>query len=310
MRKLVRIAIAVAMLAAIAFVAPSPVSADHAQDCKPDLPAPPSDCDTTVGDRHEPQPDPRVVDPATATDPDDDCVVVGEIVPGAPGSVSYSHWTSPIVNNASHSHYTFVDTTIVCGAAPVEVNSDGGNDGHIVDTCVDGTPPSNGPQPRVPCTPPHPGSNGGPVGTNPGEHHGSTNDSGWSHSSFYDEAGAAVDPSGPHATCATATNVNKADIEAVDKGIGWVKYLRVGNVVLAWGCYEYAHSGGGTWKGTVFSTVLALAPPSVPAAVGGGGIVGSPTCILPDDIEDAAGQGRNDCGFTITGPAVRGTAFL
>lgn len=326
MRKLIRIAVVVVTLAAIALVAPGPASADH-HNGTPDLP----------GDPHEVIPLPAVVRPVVP------CVVTGELLPGD-AAQSQNHVIPPAGNAASHSHYSFAETNITCednGEQPVRAG--GGNDGHLVDLDGDCDP---GEIPLVHCTPGrsgfhHPHGPGGGVGhenhgsVDQASHHGSTNESGWSHSSLYSGPGGpfdhAANPGGHYELDNESNdcdnpdaNLNKGDIQVLDgsRGFsdGWVKYIRVGTVIAVWGCFydgPLAVVGGGL--NPLFSAELTLFPPAVFRNTPPFGL---PDCLLPpvdnpthdppfpEPIgDDPIIDEQDGCGFSIAGVAERGSSW-
>jgi hypothetical protein len=177
-----------------------------------------------------------------------ECEVTGSASPLSPG----------VSTTPTHGHYTFVDTVITCVDAPdapgateswggsYDVDADGGTDGHDCAPAV-----ANGCDNNSAVDPT--GINGSHAFN---DHHGETCASGWSNShGFSGGAGGA--------------NVNKGDITVTHVhapvnhvGTGWVKFVRHGTVVEAWGELTFAatvpeHGSGATRK---FHTVLQFTP--------------------------------------------------
>lgn len=275
MEKFIRILVAVGVLTAVAFVAPSPASATHGTDQAVTPTVSTDDDNNPTGGTHEGQPAPAVATPAIP------CAVEGNVLVGTPGN-SEPHTIPPAGNNASHSHFKFEDAFIACSdTLQIAIRSDGGNDGHLIDLDDQTTP--------------HPTANNA-AGRS---HHGSTNESGWSHSSGFSN------PTITNTVCTTANNANKADVAAgpvLNETKGWLKYLRVGVVLYVWGCFD-AGNGGPIAANPAFSAVLAIFPPSLnpfPPA-----IPNYPLCLVPPNMVTAPA----DCGFSIAGVAYRGPGF-
>ena len=282
MRKLIRILAGVALLSAAA-LGPSPAFANHGTGTPPSNPA---------GGYHEEMPELAVPTPA------DLCIVSGQVLPGDPFDTAAHSPEAPLVNDdPSHSHFTFVESIINCTqTGPLAVDATGGNDGHMLDILgvpdvVDTTPLELD-----------------PVTDDSAQHefdahHGSVNESAWSNSSTYDGG-----QGGGHSNaCADGQNNNKGDISIIRQsdgapGKGWVKYVRVGVVVYAWGCFNQGSAAGAN---NHFGSTLVILPDLVPAQVDpflpG---TGTPTCVL-----EFAGLGPA-CGFILAGTAVTGPNWL
>ena len=259
MRRLIRILAGVALVGAVAFVS-TPVSATHDGGTGTNWPLGP----------HEEQPEPKSV-----AEPNLVCAVTGGVtVPiYTPGGPAHSTVIPEVNDDPSHSHYTFLDTAIICGDSSkltveiFDVSATGGNDGHIIDVIDD----DNGDPIELDCTDSvlpgdvdpgtKPGCTGDDHGFNP--HHGSVNESAWSHSSDYA-------PGADDGTCndnpTVPVHANKGNITAtgtlskIGPNEGWVKYLRVGPVVHAWGSFysgPYAANKGGCVN---FSAELLFTP--------------------------------------------------
>jgi hypothetical protein len=256
MRTLIRIAAGITLVGALAIVNPPPVSASHGTGTTGNSP---------IGGTHEPMPTPAVAVPGGVV-----CAVAGSVLPGTPGGGT-QHLVPPVGNDATHSHFSFIDAAIACSdTGLIPVAADGGNDGHIVD--IDGQ------------SVPHAFN----------DHHGSTNESGWSTSSDYSGGSGG----GQSNACAGSANTNKADIVAGTSS-GWVKYVRVGTVLYVWGCFT---SGPIASSGTpAFSATLAIASPSTQ------GVSNLPFCLVPNN--DVTGTSPS-CGFSIAGVASRGPSFV
>lgn len=279
MKKLIRILVAASMLAAVAFVAPSPASADHDEGDNPvdnNWPAPALGAGVAGdgdGGWHEEKPD---ITEGLIYSPGSKCAVTGSVTINplyTPGGPQHANVIPNVNDDPAHSHYTFEEGTILAcvgtnfgspvGAETLDVVAVGGNDGHIVDAY---DPSAIG------------GANGDPVeldpfddaspgdadngGTNDdhdyNDHHGSVNESAWSHSSKYSGEGG---PGG--------ANVNKGDIDATgtlvgSQGTGYVKYVRVGLVVFAWGVFDDAAStpnlADKKWNATLLFTPTGVNP--------------------------------------------------
>jgi len=270
-----------AIFAAIVTVSPS-ASADHWDGANNPDP----------GNPHQTMPT------AAVAEPDQPCVVTGEVSPGAAGGTAHQ---PPVVGapdipgyNASHSHYNFIQTLIACLDFPTGtgVTANGGNDGHLVDP-EDPTSSLN-----------HAGN----------DHHGSTNESGWSHCSDYsgDADNSCNDATKGFVTdtesnvCNDTDDLGKGDIELPALGDkGWVKYIRIGVAIYAWGCFDQPVSQAIT-NFPHFSAVLAIFPPAVLT----GGVVGNPAfplCLVPEIpvVNPAPGS----CGFSLVGVAWRGSGW-
>ena len=125
----------------------------------------------------------------------------------------------------SHDHYRMVSTLIVCNGVPglsnlngsFRVDARGGTDGPChVSGVID---------PQLRCFPPGDTT------------HGEDTELGWSHSSGFI-------PNSPLPLCGKrpALMTNKGNIFArrgSKLGTGWVKFVRVGSVVSAWGCLHW-----------------------------------------------------------------------
>lgn len=271
MRRLSRILSGLAILVLFAFGVARPASATHWLRLRPDLPSLTAlSLGRTKGHEHIP---PKL-GKASATDP---CVVIGTIVPGRPARGYAGPLGLHLIpgNDARHSHYLFLNTAITCASiAPttLRVTSTGGNDGHLLDL---------------------------PLGTRPhafNVHHGSTNVSGWSNSSGF-SLGSRLAALGSDRLALNGcgnlrTNQNKGDI-TIGANRGWVKYIRVGVVVYAWGCVP-----GGPFP--VFSAVLLVFPPALLAIPGC-----LPLGLLPLPLN----RGKS-CGFSIGGVAGRSVLWL
>jgi hypothetical protein len=278
MRKLIRLMAGLAVLSLLVMVAP-PAAATHWGPAGPDDPS---------GGVHESAPALAVVVPAIP------CVVAGDVVPGTPGALRREHVIPG--NQATHSHFTFVDAIINCtDTGGISVDANGGNDGHTFDignsNCIELPPNLTG------GTCPH------PTGAAHQPHHGSTNDSGWSHSSGY--AGGSNNLASN--ACVSGNNRNKANIAAGPgpvRSTGWLKYYRVGVVLYVWGCF----TGGpiSTSGSPAFSAVLAIFPPS--GLFAGAPNPNFPLCLIPE-VPPVTPQPA-PCGFSVAGAAVRGTPWL
>lgn len=259
MRKLIRIVAGAALLTAFALVS-TPASANHhgTGDGWPD------------GGGHENEPKPLQV----TAPPHSTCAVTGQVTTDADGNPADGDEETtggpqhlpvpdppgdPVTGNPSHSHYNFLDTAIACVGTVTQVfdvEADGGNDGH--------RSPDN-PQAA------HPFNN----------HHGSVNFSAWSNSALYSgDKGTLV---APH-PCRPTAVTNKGDISATPTvppqpaNLGWVKYVRVGALVHAWGCFQ-----AGPNAGTTFSADLDFTPTNVPTLflLNGSAVLGNDFTALP-----------------------------
>lgn len=257
----------------------------------------------STGGWHEEEPDLAI---AQAAEP---CVVTGTVDPGVSFNNDAHLANVPLVNdNPSHSHFEFINTIINCkDAGALQVEANGGNDGHMIDI-LDPLHPvggANGDVLELDLDEPNSIGITGP--DTKGEHdfnahHGSVNESAWSHSAGYSMNGA--NPGGESNACTpddSTKNQNKADISIVStngSGDGWVKYIRVGVVVYAWGCVDI---GDGK---DVFSAVLVILPNVLPTPVPGffDGTVFNPICPL----ESVIGPPASPCGFILVGVAWRG----
>jgi len=283
MRKLIRIMAGIAIVGALAFVAP-PANADHWVAPNP-----------TPGDPHESAPNPAFAGFESV------CAVAGEVLPGVTGGTSHTVNGNAVPGTqATHSHYKFVETSIVCDdiLGGLGVTANGGNDGHLVDVeCTTGDLNPSDCNTLV-ADVPH----------DHNAHHGSTNESGWSHCSDYNgdiESGGtdADDCTYPEAEsndCVSADNRNKGDI-AAGAATGWVKYLRVGVVIYAWGCFDTPATVANLAARPFFSAALAIFPPST---AGAGNL---PLCLVPDNPVTGTPP---SCGFSIAGVAHRSAAWL
>jgi len=312
MRKLIRLLAGVVLISAFFALHASPAFADHGVGAGPtadpyDDPEPPT---TGVhGDAsegwHEEQPDLAI---SNANDP---CVVTGTVKPGVPFASDAHLVNVPLVNDdPSHSHFEFLNTIINCvGAGPLGVDADGGNDGHMIDILDPAAPVG--------------GANGdileldgaGPDSTAQhdfNKHHGSVNESGWSHSANYSGGTSA----GQSNDCPedTTKDQNKADININQQNppnnsaSGWVKYIRVGVVVYAWGCAP------GIDTNDRFSSVLVILPNLFPTGVGPfPGSTFNPLCpldFLTEPPFNLTAIPASPCGFVLAGVAWRGDAWL
>lgn len=289
MRKLIRILVAVALVGALAFVAPSAAWAGHGTD--PDGAGPLPD-NNPSGGSHEPAPLPAIANAAVP------CTVEGEVSPGSAGG-GEDHLVPPAGNDASHSHYAFISAGINCtdfnGAKTV--TSGGGNDGHCLDVddlATDDPSRDPGVEELLELSCHHPFN----------DHHGSTNESAWSNSSGYAAGTAGVQSN----ACADGDNVNKANIGVTPgpakAGTGWVKYLRVGTALYVWGCFNAGSLGTDNPN---FSAALAIYPPA-PSNTGPGTTL--PFCLIAPDFPVIGFLGTpTGCGFTIRGLAWRGTGW-
>lgn len=320
MRKLIRILAGALMVAAVI----SPGSAAWANHHDP---APPAGTAGPVpgATGHEEMPNLAVATPEEA------CIVSGKVDPGVTTTNTFHGISIPLVNaNPSHSHYRFIDSVIDCPAAlggvgPLDVLSGGGNDGHMLDIVG-----NNG---GIDC-----GGNGqcleaDPVYPGPKDdkehefnnHHGSVNESAWSNSSGYTTSQTVPNPvpNGPPLpkplNFADKSNEcddgigdrNKANITATDAdgnvARGWVKYIRVGVVVHAWGCFNSGDVPDGR---RMFSAELLILPDVSPVAVApflpGGA---TPLCVT-NSFPDPGSLADDPCGFVLAGTAVRGSTWL
>jgi len=142
--------------------------------------------------------------------PESVCTVTGSVgtAPGVP------------IIGASHNHYTFVDTGITC------ISVLGGPAGDFDVTAMGGT-------------------DGPPTVRNLDEivvgsdvvRHGEWGLLGWSHSSGYPGSNLACDGK------KNLPNKGYIAVSGVDSGDGWVKFIRLGPVVHAWGCLDLALNG-------------------------------------------------------------------
>lgn len=297
MRKLIRILAGTTLVGAFAFVS-SPARAIHDDPAGTNWPCNPGTDPACVAAGasmadHEEQPEMKLV-----KDPNMACVVTGMVtvtpayVPGGPQHMT----TIPEVNDdPSHSHYKFLDTAIVCGdisksPPTVErfaVDASGGNDGHIVDVF---SPPVTATEP-----PPWCGPNGDCIELDctdkvvPGDvdpfskpmcegddhdfndHHGSVNESAWSNGVDY---APGVVPDDDHGQCNDYVfpyiHKNKGNITATGTlakpgpNKGWVKYVRIGPIVHAWGSFydgPYADNKSGCAN---FAALLLFTPTATP----------------------------------------------
>jgi len=323
MRKLTRLLVGVVLFAAVLAHYAPPAGADHGVGTTEQ---PPSGSGTVGDDAagwHEEEPDFAIAQPS------DPCVVTGTVDPGIPFNNDTHFPSVPLVNDdPSHSHFAFINSIIDCPLSDgaLAVTADGGNDGHMIDlfcgpmaspdpTCGDPMAPGWSPleadlDDQI-CSTVHPSlCMGAPVdGGDQHEfnsHHGSENESGWSHSSLY-SGGPGGAESNVCSAAATTANQNKADI-VVNGNAGWVKYVRIGVVVYAWGCVP------GLAPFDVFSSVLLILPNVLPADVPGiyPGDVLNPLCPLEflNDPPFNVGGPMQPCGFILAGIAVRGDDWL
>lgn len=298
MRKLIRITAGAALLGAVLFVGTTPVSADHDSPAGTNWPCtsgdglnPPTGCD---GDAyHEEMPDLAEAQPA------DVCVVGGQVLPGTVTNGGPQHLPGvgiPLVNeDPAHSHFEFVQSVISClGTGELDVAANGGNDGHMIDVL-------DYPQSLPDATP----LEVDPITSDAAQHefddhHGSTNESGWSNSSLY----SGGQGGGSSNACTSAMNNNKADISITNTGgaseSGWVKYIRVGVALYAWGCFEL--DGDISGRNPFFSAVMVILPDLVPVSNPPFLPGGDPTCLIPNSPVP--------CGFIIIGAALRGPGWL
>lgn len=281
MRNLIRILAGTALVGALAFVSTPPVSATHDAGTGTNWPLGP----------HEEMPEPKVV-----AYPNMACAVTGSVTVlpiYAPGGPQHSTVIPEVNDDPSHSHYTFLDTAIICLDASklaveiFDVDATGGNDGHMFDI-YDGADPA--------CPAPVGGPNCDPLeldcldsalpldvdpGSKPtcqgddhdfNDHHGSVNESAWSHSSGYVDHG--IDDGTCNDQPKVPTHKNKGNITAtgtlskIGPNLGWVKYVRVGATVHAWGSFyagPYSVNKGGCAN---FSASLLFTPtdPTVPGS--------------------------------------------
>ena len=299
-KTLIRLLTGVALLGAALAYDVSPASADHGVAAT-DEPCPGDS--GTAGDNcwHEEQPDFAIAQPS------DPCVVTGTVDPGNP-PIYKTHFPSvPLVNDdPSHSHFAFIDSIINCPLTDgaLSVTAEGGNDGHMIDILgdpdtLDTTPLEVDLDDRF-CSTVYPSLCMGVPVVDGGRqhefdhHHGAVGESGWSHSSLY-SGGAGGGESNVCSTIPTTRNQNKADIN-INGNSGWVKYVRIGVVVYAWGCVL------GLAPNQVFSSVLLILPNVLPVGVPGlypGGVL-NPLCLL----------GLTPCGFILAGTAWRGSAWI
>lgn len=292
MRRLLRIAAGLVLLGAAVIVAvPSPAAADHDSPNGTNWPCtsgdgfgPPAGC---TGDAyHEEMP--ALAEASSA----DVCVVSGQVFPGTVTVRGPNHLARiPLVNeNPSHSHFQFVQSVISClGTGALTVDAGGGNDGHMIDIldnppAVDTSPveldplTSNAPQHAF------------------DDHHGATNESGWSNSSLYSGGTGG----GSSNACISNQNQNKVDI-SIRYEYGWMKYIRLGTVLYAWGCFEPGGpiSGANPFFSAVMVILPDLVPISAPPFLPG---TGDPTCLVPDDAIP--------CGYVVVGVGLRGPGWL
>ena len=307
MRKLIRVLLGVALFGAFLTVLPAPAAlANHDLGAAgtSNTPAPAGSAgnhgDITNG-WHEEMPNPRYAGFER------DCAVVGTVKGGEPPQDPRGHNPFPPegIDDPAHSHFEFIQTQITCinPAAPVPpevltVIARGGNDGHIVPwEPVGSLPETDMVTPN--CTFQH------PVSPQPhGKHHGSMTESGWSHSSgFNDTTSGYDDPDvctehngGESGACVAGTVNNKANIEINGDPVSranFVKYIRLGNIVYAWGC------SNSLAPARRFSAVLAIAPDPRDSDF--------PVCVLPEALRPVGMQG---CDLLLTGPAHRSAAWL
>lgn len=149
-----------------------------------------------------------------ATAPEGECVVTGQVHvddENDQGGVAPDEF--------NHNHYRFVDALITCESATNEFLSDTFN------VIADG------------------GTDGGVPGAPDVDPHGENDSIGWSHSDKYDTGEIAAKDSGDAASCDARTpdDENKGDIwvqgqNSGEEASGWVKFVREGGVVEAYGC--------------------------------------------------------------------------
>jgi len=337
MKHLIRILLGVVLLGAALIYNPSPASADHGEDATDDPCQDPA-AGGQPGDDcwHEEEPDIAIAQP------EDPCVVTGTVLPGNPSGFDPHVPSIPLVNNTpAHSHFEFINSIIDCPRSDgaLAVTAEGGNDGHMIDLLC---PPPNSLGLPVPADPTcgDPTAAGwspleadldsdeslaicstvfpdlciaNPTKTDGGaqhdfnDHHGSVNESGWSHSSDYSDGPGG----GESNACDDDTkNNNKADIVVNGNG-GWVKYIRIGVVVYAWGCVL------GFPATPVFSTVLLILPNLLPIGVPSlfPGSTLNPICPLeflnhPPFTPPSPGTPASPCGFILAGLAWRGPDWI
>ena len=239
MRTFVRVLVAVVLVGATALLAP-PAAASHDSMCD-GCPYDPSS--------HETQPAALVASPhstcvvagGVSTDADGDAFDGNEETLGGPQH-TLLEGDDPLLGNPAHDHYVFTETVIACAGQIVEVfdvRADGGSDGHLVDLIAPAAHPFN-------------------------PDHGAVDESAWSHSSQY-SGDKVTTPPAPN--CGSVDVKNKGDIRASSTlrsplpapNLGWVKYLRVGPIVHAWGCFQVGGDAG-----THFSADLVFTPTAVP----------------------------------------------
>jgi len=188
--------------------------------------------------------------------PESVCTVTGAVgtAPGVP------------IIGASHNHFTFVDTGITCTSVlggpsgTFSVMADGGSDGPGPIRNIDEIGPGTLTDPF---------------------RHGEWGLLGWSHSSGY--SGTLCGPIGDPKR---VNHVNKGDISVAgtDTGTGWVKFIRLGPVVHAWGCLNLAVNGLNYFNAEL---VFAADPPDTTdlkfktAALSGVAVVGDKVASLP-----------------------------
>src|SRR5687768_6987964 len=238
MRNLIRILAGTALVGALAFVS-TPVSANHDGGTNTNWPLGP----------HEEMPEPKLVE-----SPNMVCAVTGSVIVPVytPGGPQHTVVIPEVNDDPSHSHFTFLDTAIICADASklaveiFDVDATGGNDGHMIDL-FDPTNPVGGPNGdplELDCTDrlipgdvdptPKPTCVGPDHDFN--DHHGSVNESAWSHSSTYTDHGRDFGQCNDWPT--NPIHKNKGNITAtgtlskIGPNLGWVKYVRVGPVVF------------------------------------------------------------------------------
>lgn len=254
MSRLIRILAGTALVGALVFVNSPSALAGHDGGTGTNWPLGP----------HEEQPEPKLV-----AEPNMLCAVTGGVtVPiYTPGGPQHSVVIPEVNDDPSHSHYTFLDTAIICGDISklgveiFDVSATGGNDGHMIDVidddngdpieldCIDGLLPGDVDPGSKPCGGPDHGFN---------DHHGSVNESAWSHSSGYPGDPGLCDDNGGAANKGSITATGTVSKPGPNEG--WVKYVRVGPVVHAWGSFyigPYATNKGGCAN---FSAELLFTP--------------------------------------------------